>query len=202
MVHEQVLHLLDAGAGGPLGPLKVAVGLIQQPLRHAIHQRLALLLQQRQQFLLNQLTHPLAAEGIAFALGHRAAHQLLHKQPLHLAAVQKAFHRIEGAIHQGAFHLGGLALEFELPVEVTPLPAVLVQVGHHRLAEAVHGDFVHALRQPLTPAVAMGPQAGPQLLALHGVAAVVAVAHAIGAFDCAKGHGVLGMEGAWAIPPL
>jgi hypothetical protein len=48
----------------------------------------------------------------------------------------------------------------------------------------------------------MGPQAGPQLLTLHGVAAVVAMAHAIGTLDCAQGHGTAGMEGAGAIPSL
>ncbi|GDX72129.1 hypothetical protein LBMAG39_05620 [Cyanobium sp.] len=75
-------------------------------------------------------------------------------------------------------------------------------MGHHRLAEAVHRDLVDPLRQPLTPAVTMGPQAGPQLLALHGMAAMVAMADAIGAFNCAQGHGEGGAHKRQTIPSL
>jgi hypothetical protein len=48
----------------------------------------------------------------------------------------------------------------------------------------------------------MGPQAGPQLLTLHGMAAVVAMADAIGAFNCAQSHGDAGANNRQTIPSL
>ena len=80
---------------------------------------------------------------VGFGVG--AAHQLLHKQALHFAAAEEALHGIDGAVGQGALHLHRLFGELELPLQVTPLPALLLQHRQHHLGEGVNGDFVDAL---------------------------------------------------------
>ena len=66
---------------------------------------------------------------------------------------------------------------------MAPLPALLLQVGHHGLAEAVNGDFVDALRHPFAPIGAVGVEVAFHLLPGHRVAAVVAVANIVGTFE-------------------
>ena len=68
------------------------------------------------------------------------------------------------------------------------MPAILRQVGHHDLAEAVEGDFLDALCHPFSPVGAVGVEVAFHLLPGHRVAAVVAVANIVGTFEGGQGH--------------
>ena len=107
---------------------------------------------------------------------------------MHFAAAQEALGGVDDAVHQGPVRLRFAFVELELPIEMATLPAGRVEAGHHALGEAVHGDLVNPLSQPLAPLPAMALQGGLHGLTFHGMAAVVAVADAIGTFDCAETH--------------
>ena len=164
-------------------------GMVSQIMDLAEKQAFALLLKQGQQLGFDQLAHAGLTQAIGLRFRQGAVHQFLHEQPLHLTAAQEALHRVDRPVHQGALGFGRIALQLELPVEVAALPAVLMQVGHHGLAEAVDRDLVHPLRQPLAPVRPVGGQVVAQLLALHGMAAVMAVADATGTLHRCQGHG-------------
>ena len=135
------------------------------------------------------MAHSLAPQAVLVGFGQGALHQLLDEQALHFGAAQEAFHRIDGPVHNGALYLGRFLVELELPVEVTALPALLLQVGHHRLAKAINRNFIDPFSQALAPVGTVGVQVVAQNFALHRMAAVVTVADAIGAFDRRDRHG-------------
>ena len=70
------------------------------------------------------------------------------------------------------------------------MPARCVQAGHHRLREGVHGHFVDPFGQSLAPFPAMFGEKFFHGVAIDGMPAVMAVANAIGAFDCGETHAV------------
>ena len=65
----------------------------------------------------------------------------------------------------------------------------MLQVGYHGLAEAVDRDLVVPLRQPFTPVGAVGVEVALHRLPGHHVAAVVAVADVVRAFQGRESHG-------------
>ena len=68
------------------------------------------------------------------------------------------------------------------------MPARCVQAGHHRLRERVHRHFVDPFCESLAPFPAMFGKKFFHGAAIHGMPAVMAVANAIGTFDCGETH--------------
>jgi hypothetical protein len=82
-------------------------------------------------------------------------------------------------------------LEFEFPIQVAPLPARSVQAGHHRLRERVHRHFVDPFCESLAPFPAVFGEKFFHGVAIHGMPAVMAMANAIGTFDCGETHALI-----------
>ena len=76
----------------------------------------------------------------------------------------------------------------ELPIEMASLPALLMEVRHHRLAKAVDRDLIDPLGQPFAPIGAVGSKIALHFLTRHGVAPVVAVANIVGTFEGRECH--------------
>lgn len=115
---------------------------------------------------------------------------VVHQQVFHLieiggSAVASPL-EIPGGILQKPF--GRFLRELEFPVQVVPLPAPLLQVGHHGLAEAVDRDLVDPLRHPFAPVGAVGVEVALHLFPGHRVATVVAVADLVRAFQDRESH--------------
>ena len=155
---------------------------------HPVEQVLAPLFNHREQFFLNEGANGLNAKLVFTRLGKRALHQLLDEQAVHFTAAQEAFGGIDDAVDQGLIGFGVVFGEFELPVEMAPLPARCMQAGHHALGERVDRHLINPLSQAFAPVPAMVLQGRFHCFAFHSVTAVVAVANAIGTFDCAETH--------------
>ena len=188
MVHQQVVHLLEAFTGLLTGFLEVS-SLAHQRLADPVKHLLMVFLQEGQQLLLDHLTHSPGPQSVVVGFCEGASPQLLDEQSLDFGAAEETFKRVDGAVGQGALHLHGFFGELELPLQVSPLPALLLKHGQHHLGEGVDGDLVNPFGQALAPVLPMALQGRLHGLPLDRMATVMAVADAVRTFDRGEAHG-------------
>ena len=183
VIQQQFFHIPHALAGLLAGPGEIPIGLIPQRLADTVEKGFSLFTQKNKDFLFDQIANCYAAQVVSASLSQGALHNFLNKETLNFATAEKTFESIDRAIDYRALHLCRLIGEFEFPIQVSPLPALLIETGHHHLRKTVHSDFIGSLGHPLTPRLSMAGELLFHLFAIDVVTPMVTVAIAIGAIQ-------------------
>ena len=102
VVHQQMFHLIEIGAGSVASPREIPGGILDKSFGHPVEQILAPILEEPHQHLLDQLVDSLAPQGVLHRFCNGALHQFLDEQSLHLVAAREAPHGVAGTVHLGA----------------------------------------------------------------------------------------------------
>jgi len=133
VIAEQAFHIHESVLGGLLSAIHPSAGPLQKPSTESFRQHIALLLQQGENLLLDQLAHGFTAQVIVGCFVKGSLNEFLDEQPMHFTAAQEAFRGIDDAVHQRSIRFGIQLLKLEFPVQMTALPARRMQARHHRL---------------------------------------------------------------------